>query len=342
MVRPATDAAPIDAPAAAHWVAYVGGYGDSIGWYDVDHATGALTMRGSIPATAASFLAFDATAAHLYAVDETNSRVVAFAIDPASGALTKLNDQPSGGSGPAHVTVAGDRVLVANYGDGTVAVLPIAADGSLQPASQTVTAGAHAHEVVVHRGYAFVPCLGADDIAQYLWDGSTLTPNAVPHMATATGAGPRHLVFTEVSPEAYLVDETASTMMSLDVDDATGRLTPVDTLTTLPDGFTGQNTGAEIAFRGGYVYTSNRGADDLAIFALTGTGRASPAIHVATGGMTPRHFSISPDGKLLYVANQGSNTVVPFAIDPDSGIPAPTAGPITAASPTFVGIAALP
>ena len=92
-------------------------------------------MLGSIPATAASFLAFDQARSHVYAVDETNSRVVAFAIDPATGALTKLNDQSSGGNGPAHLTVAGDRVLVANYGDGAVSVLPIAADGSLGAAT---------------------------------------------------------------------------------------------------------------------------------------------------------------------------------------------------------------
>lgn len=342
MVAPAHDAAPIDAPAATRWVAYVGGYGPSIGWYGVDGTTGALAMRGSIPATAASFLAWDAASTHLYAVDETNSRVVAFAIDPATGALTRLNDQSSGGSGPAHVTVAGDRVLVANYGDGTVSVLPIAADGSLQPATQTVNAGAHAHEVVVHRGYAFVPCLGADYVAQYLWDGSMLTPNAVPHMPTAAGAGPRHLVFTEVSPDAYLVDEVASTMMSLHVDDTTGRLTAVDTITTLPSGFTGQNTGAEILFRSGYVYASNRGADDLVLFTLAGSGSPSPVAFTPSGGMTPRHFSMSPDGAWLFVANQGSSTVVTFTVDPTSGIPRPTTQQIAATSPSFVGIAALP
>jgi 6-phosphogluconolactonase len=340
-VAPPAEAAVIDAPAATRWVAYVGGYGDSIGWYGVDGTTGALALRGSIPATGASFLAFDAPAAHLYAVDETNSRVVAFAIDPTTGALAKLNDQSSGGSGPAHVTVAGDRVLVANYGDGTVSVLPIAGDGSLQPATQTVVAGAHAHEVVVYRNFAFVPCLGADYVAQYRWDGSTLTQNAVPHMMTASGAGPRHLVVPAVA-SALLVDETASTLMELALDESAGTLSPVQTISTLPDGFTGQNTGAEIAFRGGYVYTSNRGADDLAVFALTGTAAPSPVTFVPTGGMTPRHFSISPDGAWLYVANQGSSTVVTFAVDGSDGVPRPTAQQITAASPTFVAIAVLP
>ena len=330
---PGEAATTIDARDAT-WIAYVGGYGGDIRWYSVDKATAALTMHGSVPQTGASFLAWDDPPAHLYAVDESNSRVVAYAID-ATGALTKLNDASAGGSGPAHLTVSQGHVLVANYGDGTVSVLPIAADGSLSPATQTLTAGAHAHEVVIRGAFAFVPCLGADKVAEYTWNGSMLAPNG--SMATATNAGPRHLAFSTTN--AYLVDETASTLMALS--DNAGQLAPLQTITTLPAGFTGQNTGAEVVVAGTTVWTSNRGADDIATFSAGADGRVTAIAHTPTG-MTPRHFSITPDGLHLLVAAQGGNTVETFAIDLSTGTPSAIGQPVTVQAPSFVGIAALP
>lgn len=336
----AIDAPPaVDAPAApAHWVAYAGGYGGAISWYSVDATTGALGKLGEIPARDPSFLAFDPGLAHLYAVDESGSQVVAFAIDRASGALTRLGAQASGGSGPAHLTVADGHVLVANYGDGSVAVLPIAADGGVVAATQVVAAGSHAHEVVVAGAHAFVPCLGADRVAQYTWGQGALADNG--QLATASGAGPRHLALSG-DGHAYLIDETDSTVMALAVD-GQGQLSALQTVSTLPPGFSGSNTGAEIAVAGGFVYSSNRGSDDLAIFARdAATGRLTAMTHVSTGGMTPRQFSLSPDGNWLLVANQGSGTIVSFAIGAD-GVPVATGASISVQAPTFVGIAALP
>ena len=326
-----------DAPVATHWVAYVGGYGGAISWYGVDATSGAMTKLGEIAASAPSFLAFDPGFAHVYAVDESASRVVAFAIDPITGALTRIDDQASGGSGPAHVAVADGRVIVANYGDGAVAVLPIGADGGVAASSQTVNAGSHAHEVVVANGRAYVPCLGSDYVAQYAWSQGVLSPDG--QLATASGAGPRHLALAG-DGYAYLVDETASTVMALAVD-GQGRLSALQTISTLPGGFSGSNTGAEIAVAGAHVYASNRGADDLAVFTRDGSGRLTASAHVPTGGMTPRHFSLSPDGRWLFVANQGSSTVVPFAIGTD-GVPIAVGTSVSVQAPSFVGIAALP
>jgi 6-phosphogluconolactonase len=331
----------IDAPDPAHWVAYVGGYGGEITWYSVDRATGALAMLGSLSASTPSFLAFDDSFTHLYAVDESGSRVGAYAIDQTTGALTAINDQASGGNGPAHLTVADNNVLVANYGDGAVAVLPIGSDGGVMPASQTRNAGQNAHEVTVTGTWAFVPCLGSDYVAQYAWGGGALTPNGVPHFPTAAGAGPRHIVFD--GNQAYLIDEKASTLMALGFDPALGQLSEVQTLSTRASDATGTNTGAEIAVHANHLYVSNRGDDTIGVFGRDlPSGRLSPKTQVGTGGQTPRHFSLSPDGRLLYVANQGSNTVVPFAIDDLTGIPAPVATPVTVQAPTFVGIAVLP
>jgi 6-phosphogluconolactonase len=329
-----------DAPAPAHWVAYVGGYGGEITWYAVDHASGALAMLGSIQASAPSFLAFDAAFAHVYAVDEGGSRVGAYAIDPATGALTAINDQPSGGNGPAHVSVHDGHVLVANYGDGAVAVFPTDAGGGLAPATDTRTAGQNAHQIVAAGEWVFVPCLGSDYVAQYRYANGALTPNAVPHLATASGAGPRHIAFD--GDRAYLIDEKTSTVMALAFDASAGQLSALQTMSTRASGATGANTGAEVAVRGSYVYVSNRGDDTIGVFARDATGRLSPVTQVPTGGQTPRHFSLSPDGRFLFVANQGSSTVVPFAIDPATGIPAPVGSPVTVQAPTYVGIAPLP
>lgn len=332
-----TDAAGDTSPGQdardATWIAYVGGYGGSIDWYAVDRASGELTMRGSVAQAGASFLAWDDSVTHLYAVDESNSRVVAYAIEP-TGALTRLDDESSGGSGPAHLTVSQGHVLVANYGDGMVGVLPIAADGSLSPATQTLSAGAHAHEVVVHGAYAFVPCLGADFVAQYTWDGTTLTPNG--RMMTAAGAGPRHLAFA--TSTAYLVDETASTLMALSY--SAGQLSPLQTVTTLPSGFSGTNTGAEVATSGDFVWVSNRGADDITTFTAASDGRVALAGDDSTLGMTPRHFSLSPDQHFMLVANQGSGGVHEFVVE--NGRPVDRGVGIAVDQPSFVGIAALP
>jgi 6-phosphogluconolactonase len=328
-----------DVPAGARWVAYVGGYGGAITWYSVDPDSGALAKLGSIAASTPSFLAFDDALAHAYAVDESGNRVRSFAIDPGSGALSSIDDQPSGGVGPAHLTVADGHVLVANYGDGAVAVLPVGEDGGVMAASQTVGAGLNAHEIVVNGRWAFVPCLGSDHVAQYAWTGSTLLDNGM--FSTATNAGPRHLVFA--GDHAYLIDEKASTIETLAFDAFTGKLSEVQTLSSRASGATGANTGGEIAVSGGYVYASNRGDDTIGVFARDATtGLLALVTQVPTGGQTPRHFSVSPDGRFLFVANQGSNTVVPFAIDPATGIPSAAGGTVTVQAPTFVGIVAFP
>ena len=348
------DAPRVDAPTVpARLVAYVSGGGPDITWYDVDRTTGALTKVSSIAAFAAnpSFLAIDPGSSHLYAVSEATSRVGAYAIDPATGALTFVNDVASGGSGPAHVSVdrSGRYVLVANYGDGAIAVLPIRADGGLGAAQQTQKAGTNAHMILTDPAnhFAFVPCLGSGYLAQYTFDPATgqLAANAVPHVMTATGAGPRHLAFSPDAAHAYLINETDSTLTALGYDAATGRLTPIDTVSSRAASATGANTTAEVWVHpsGKFVYGSNRGDDTIAVFARDAqTGRLTPIAQTSTRGMTPRDFTLDPGGRFLYAANQDSSSVVAFAIDPTAGTLTPTATPITVTSPAFVGIVALP
>jgi len=333
-------------------VAYVSGYGPDLGVYEVA-PTGGLSSASTTTAFAASpsFLAIAPGGSTLYAVSEaSNGRVAAYSIDAATGGLAYLDDVSSGGAGPAHVSVdrSGSHVLVANYDDGTISVLPIVAGGRLGTASQTLAAGANAHMILTDPSnrYVFVPCLGSDYVAQYLFDETSgaLAPNAVPHVATAANAGPRHLAFAPDGKHAYLINERASTMTALELDAATGRLTELQTLSTRPAGATGANTTAEVWVHpsGKFLYGSNRGDDTIVQFAIDATGRLSLVGHTPTQGQTPRDFTLDPAGTFLYVANQGSNSVVPFAIDATTGTLSPTASPITAQVPTFIGLVALP
>lgn len=340
-------AGPGDAALAGHMVAYVGGDGASITRYDIADS-GGLTAAVATSAFAASpsFLAITRSA--LYAVSESASRIGAYARDPATGALALINDAAAGGNGPAYLGVdrSGAYVLVANYGDGSVATLAIRGDGGVA-APRKLAVGIKAHMIVTDPSnrYAFVPCLGSDYVAQFTFDAATgtLAPNQVPYLMTAAGAGPRHLAFAPDGHHAYLINELASTLSALAFDPATGRLAELQTVSTRAAGATGDNTGAEVAVHpsGAFVYASNRGDDTIAVFAVAGDGTLTRTGQAPVLGRTPRQFAIDLTGSRLYVANQDSSSIVPFALDPRTGIPAPIAAPVTVASPTFVGIVAL-
>ena len=345
------DAAPtIDGSTRpTRFVAYVSG-GDDIAWYQVDKSTGALSPISSIAAfrTDASFLAVSGD--HLYAVTSGN-RVGAYSIDPETAGLTFINDVASGGTGPAHVSVdaTGGFVLVANYGSGHVAVMPVQGDGGLAEATQAFVAGGNAHQIVADPSNenVVVPCLGDDKVAQYLFDASTgaLNANAVPELDTASGAGPRHIAFAPDGRHAYLINELDSTLSALAWDEPTGRLSELQTVSSRAEGAPGDNTCAEVVVHPGgtFVYGSNRGDDNIAVFSIdASTGRLTLVEHESTQGMTPRNFTIAPGGELLFAANQDSNTVVPFKIDTATGRLTPTAAPITVPTPKFVGIVELP
>jgi 6-phosphogluconolactonase len=347
---------------------YVGTYtaGESEGVYrfTLDPATG----KTSLPVLAVetenpSFLALHPSGRFLYAVGEMDDfrgektgAVSAFAIDPASGDLRLLNQQPSMGAGPCHLVVDGNgrSVLVANYGSGTVTALPIAEDGRLQePSSVQSHSGAgpnesrqegpHAHGLALDASErrAFAADLGADRVFVYDLDasGGALTPGEPPAVALAPGSGPRHVVFDPSGTHLYSINELDSTITVLGYDVATGGLESVQTVSTLPDEFEGKSWTAEIAISpdGRFVYGSNRGHDSLAVFAADPTsGRLTAVGHVSTGGQWPRHFSIDASGRWLLAANQRSDTVVVFRLDPDSGMPSPVGETIPVPSPVCV------
>jgi 6-phosphogluconolactonase len=320
-----------------------------LGVYGFDARDGGLRVLGSTPGgNNPSFLAVDAAHQRLYAANEGSNQVAAFNFNLLDGGLALINRVASGGAGPAHVSVdgTGQFVFVANYNGGSIAVLPAVPDGGLSAASQVDPAGAQAHQIFSDGAGRFVyaPCKGANHVAQYSLSSGTLTPLSPASMATAAGAGPRHLALHPTLPKAYLINENVSTMQTLSIDSG-GRLSSVQTLSTLPAGFTGNNTGAEVAVHpnGRFVFGSNRGHDSIARFSVdASSGQLTLLGHTPTGGRTPRHFSIDPSGDWLIVGNQNSNSVVLFHLDQATGTLTSRGNVATVTSPSFVGFVAVP
>jgi 6-phosphogluconolactonase len=347
---------------------YFGTYGEGphegIFVAELDTATGVVSQpRLAAPAVNASFLAFDPTHKYLYAVAEVSTLdgqktggVIAFAVDAATGQLTRINEQSSQGAGPCHLVVdkTGKNVLVANYEGGTAAVLPILAKGRLRPASSITThkgkgpnperqEAAHAHSINLDPAnrFAFVADLGCDKVFVYRFDAATgsIKANEPRFAAVAPGAGPRHFAFHPSGRFAYVVNELGSTITVFWYDADNGTLSNIQTISTLPKGFKETNTAAEVVVHpsGKYVYSSNRGHDSIAIFSVEPiTGRLTSLGHESTQGKTPRNFSVDPTGTFLLAANQDSNSVVVFRVDPATGRLKPTGQTLKVHNPVCI------
>jgi 6-phosphogluconolactonase len=341
-----------EVPAAKHpTLVYIGTYteGKSRGIYAARFDTAAGTL--STPELAAetknpTFLALHPNGRWLYAVGEINNfggtragAVSGFSIEQKTGKLTLLNQQQSGGGGPCHVAVdrTGKCVLVANYGSGSVAALPLKADGKLGEPSTTIQhqgssvnpqrqAGPHAHFITPDPANRFaLACdLGLDKVLLYRLDAvrGGLTPNAPPWAKVKPGSGPRHLAFHPNGRWVYLINEIASTLAVLAYDAEQGAMQELQTLSTLPDDFKGENICAEVQVHpsGKFVYGSNRGHDSITVFAVNSkTGKLSFVERQSTQGKTPRHFALDPSGRWLLAENQDSNTIVVFRVDAKTG-----------------------
>jgi 6-phosphogluconolactonase len=333
----------------SYWV-YVGTYTSpkSKGIYAM--RLNARTGELSQPMVAAespnpSFLAVHPSRRFLYAVneqDEFNGRktggVSGFAIAADTGQLTAINQQSSGSTGPCHLAVdhTGRALAVANYAGGSTALLSIDAAGRLGEPMVIKHSGSsvdksrqeapHAHCATFDPGNRFllVNDLGLDKILVYRFDANTgtLTPNDPSGGSAAAGSGPRHLAFHPSGRWAYVVNEMASTMSAYSYDAVKGTLTEMQTLSTLPAGGHAGNSCAEVEVHpsGKFVYSSNRGHNSIAIFAIDQqTGKLTPHGQQSTGGKTPRGFAIDPSGKFLLAGNQDSDTLVVFSIDANTG-----------------------
>lgn len=325
----------------------------------MDTRLGKLRLVGSVNAGAnPSFLAIHPNGRVLYAVNEVdkyNGRAtgaVSALIAKDTGALTRRNQQPSEGGGPCFVSVdrSGRVVLVANYDGGTVALLPIEADGSLAPATQVVKhAGkgpnaerqeaAHAHCIVADPSnrFALSADLGADRVFVYRLDveGKSLHHVEGGDAVMRPGAGPRHIAFHPTLPLVFVTNELDSTVASLRFDPEHGALSPLDVHSTVPAKWSGTNYPADIhmAPSGRALYVSNRGHNSLAVFTVSASGALALEQVGSTEGDWPRNFTLDPTGKWVLVANQKSGSVVVLARDEDTGRLTPTRERIALPSP---------
>lgn len=328
---------------------YVGAYteppqgrAEGIGVYRFEHETGSLDHVQTVTGiTNPSFLAISPDGRNLYAVCESEGgAVAAFSRDPDSGELRELNRQSSGGNGPCYVSLdaSGRYALVANYGGGSVAALPISDDGSLRPASSVVQhtgssinpdrqGEAHAHMIAPtpDSRHIFATDLGMDRVIGYTLDTASgeLLPDEAAGAASHPGSGPRHFAFSPAIGLAFVINELDSTLTAYDYDAKSGRLDPRQTVSTLPDDFEGDNTTAHVLVSpdGRFVYGSNRGHDSIAIFAIQPESLDLIALgHVPSGGRTPRNFALDPSGRWLLAANQDSDTVVAMRRDAQTGV----------------------
>lgn len=325
-----------------------------------------LGMVGEMPRP--SFLALHPNGRFLYAVSEmgndgrSQGALYAFAIDRATGRLTFLNRQPSGGGGACHLVVdkTGKFLLVANYGTGSAAAYSLKADGRIGGSSGRIQfegsgpdskrqTGPHAHAVVLSpdNRFLFVPDLGTDRIHILRFDANTgsLTPNTPGDTAVKPGAGPRHFTFSPDGRFGYAIDEMGSSVTAFSYQASSGALTEVQAISTLPEGFKGENNSAEIQIdsTGRFLYASNRGHDSIAVFSRDSrSGRLALLQIESSQGRTPRNFTIDPTGRYLLAANQDSNNIVVFTRDPETGRLAPTGKTTAAPSPVCLLFTAAP
>ncbi|HKU45194.1 MAG TPA: lactonase family protein [Polyangiales bacterium] len=303
---------------------------------------GNLSLAQVVPASNPSYLALDASLTRLYCVNEDDTgQVSAFSIDAARGTLQLLNLVASNGIAPTHLSVhpSGRYVLAANYGSGSCPVFPIRADGSLGPMTDLFQSagngtgpnpnrqdGPHAHHILTDPAaqHVFAVDLGADkiNVLQLALDSGTLTPNQVPFAPLASGSGPRHLAFHMSEPRAYVLNELASSVTVFEYDAERGAMTWLQTISALPARFSGDNTAGEIRIHpdGRFLYTTNRGHDSIASFAIDpSSGRLDSLGWQATDGEWPRGMNIDPTGSFLYAANQNTNSIAVFRIQRSNG-----------------------
>lgn len=342
---------------------YVGSQGNQIRALRFDAESGKLAVIGPV----AEGLRPTWTLAHpqlpvLYATDDQAGKegaVVAFAIDRATGALTKLNASPTGGNGATYlwldapVASAAGTLLVANFGGGSASSIAVRADGSLGALVSTIKAtgsgphrrqaSPHAHSAAVDPSgsYALVPDLGADRVFVYALDrvNHTLSPDTSRAYVAPPGSGPRHLVFSADGRFVWLLNELTGEVTTLGWDAQQGVLSPLQTLATSSAIFDGTRSGAEILRSpdGRFVYVEDRGERTLVTYRVNAAnGELSFVQRIPTGGEVPWGMAIHPSGKWLLVAHQRSSSVNVFSIDRASGLLADTG--ISVEAPSAVNL----
>ncbi len=341
--------APAPDPEAVSHLVLLGTTSHGIYELRLDGATGALSPPElTVPTANASFLALAPSGRFLYAHSQqgklpdgrTAGAIRSYALDPATGALKPLNLRVTGDPVPSNIAIDGTgRVVMTVSGTGgSILSYPVAADGSLGlVASRIRNEGPpgpvktrqeftypHSSNFAPDNRFVLTCDLGLDRVFTYAFDPATavLTPQTPAYAQFPPGTGPRHAKFSADGRFFYVVGELASTVTACAYDAATGRITIQQALSTLPDGFKGDNLASEIRIHpnGRFVYVGNRGHNSVAVFGRDpATGRLTKLQTIPSGGDFPRNFNLSPDGRWLLCAHQNSDNLTVFAVDADTG-----------------------
>ncbi len=340
---------------------YIGCYtpaGRGISIYSANPQTNTMILSNIVgPVSNPSWLALDPTKKFLYAVNEVNAgQVMAFSINPATGDLTFLNQQSSGGANPAHMAVhpSGKFVIVANYSGSTVETIPLLPDGSLAAPTQVLRhigdlgpntgrqEAPHPHMVLPDSSgkYVLVNDLGMDATFVYALDQSAGKLSLVSTAFATPGSGPRHLAWHPNGRIVYSINEMTATLNVYAWDGSNGTLTAVQSdVSTLPPMFQGPKACAEVlvAPSGNFVYASNRGHNSIATYAVDPiNSRLNLLGWTHTQGETPRAFMLDPSGQFLHVAHQNTANIVSFKVDINTGSLTPNGQYLASGSPTCI------
>ncbi len=333
---------------------------DGIYIYKFNTETGENSFVSSVKTSNPSYLAISPNKKFVYAVNENadstrftvTGHVAAYSFNKTSGQLTFINKQESGGKHPCYVSIdkTGKWVIVGNYSSGSLAVLPVKSNGSLDSATQviqhegsSVVAGrqddphVHATFLSADNKMLYVPDLGLDKVMMYNFDfkKGKLKEAAIPFVVTEPGAGPRHIDIHPNKKYAYLMEELTGSVSVYNVE-KDGYLSLLQNVSGLPRDFTGDVGSADIHVSpdGKFLYCSNRGeSNTIGIFSIKSNGQLLWIDHQSTFGKTPRNFSIDPTGNFLLVANQNSDEIVIFKRDKKSGLLTDTAQRIKVSKP---------
>jgi 6-phosphogluconolactonase len=337
-------------PLSQQPIVFVGTYTQKLGHVD-GRATGIYTCRfntetgiltvvdSATDIINPSFLTISPDKKYVYSVGEVSGsgtqrlgKVISYK-NTEGGKLLKINELPSYGNAPCHISTdnTGRFVFVANYSTGNIASYGVKADGGLTDSicmiqHPTKSPWAHQIRVTPDNKYVIAVDKGADRVFVYtLLDNGVLQAHS--NIETAKGAGPRHMDFNPKNPyQIAVINENSSALGTYMLDSATMTIKLLDSLSTLPKDFKGNNTCADVHFHpnGRFVYGSNRGHNSIAIFAFDApTGKLTPLSTQPTQGAIPRNFMITPDGNWLLVANQNSSNVVAYKIDSQTGLLSP-------------------
>ena len=323
--------------------------------YTFDAETGDFSYKNGVGnITNPSFLTISKDRRFVYAVSEVGKgqgSVSAFSYDAATRKLEYLNSSSAGGDGPCHLSVDDSNkfVFVGNYGGGSLAAIPIKADGSLSPDIQAIQhqgSSIHAnqdqprvHATVVSpdNNYLLVPDLGTDKVNLYYIDyksSDPLIPADPAFVQLEAGSGPRHFAFHPNNIFGYLIQELTGHLTAFSYQE--GQLETIQTLLTTPKGYTGNPEGADIHVSpdGKFLYTSLRAKlNEIVIYAIGMNGTLTYVDRQPTFGGHPRNFVIDPSGNYLLVGNAQSDEVVIFKRDQETGLLSDTGKRINLGSP---------